>query len=64
MNTRAIVITVACSISLVGVLGTGAYVNYLDTTTPPSDYYGANLPRLNRTAEHYDPSGIFGRLGG
>jgi FAD/FMN-containing dehydrogenase len=50
--------------ALTGVVGPGAYVNYLDTTTPVEDYYGANLGRLRQVAGHYDPSGIFGALGG
>jgi FAD/FMN-containing dehydrogenase len=48
---------------LTGMLGAGAYVNYLDATTPPSDYYGANLGRLRQVAAHYDPDGMFAKLG-
>jgi FAD/FMN-containing dehydrogenase len=48
---------------LTGVLGAGAYVNYLDTSTPKSDYYGGNLDRLRSIVGKYDPDGVFSTLG-
>jgi hypothetical protein len=46
---------------LAPVVGTGAYVNYIDATMPnwPQSYYGDNLPRLRQTATKYDPDHVF-----
>ena len=48
---------------LTTLMGAGAYVNYLDATTPLADYYGGNLARLRQVAAHYDPDGLFAKLG-
>jgi FAD/FMN-containing dehydrogenase len=46
---------------LTGVVGDGAYVNYLDGSMPnwARAYYGDNLPRLRQVARHYDPNRLF-----
>ncbi len=46
---------------LTGVVGDGAYVNYLDASMPnwARAYYGDNLPRLRQVAQHYDPDRLF-----
>jgi berberine-like enzyme len=46
---------------LVPVVGTAAYVNYIDATLPnwPQSYYGDNLPRLRQVAQTYDPTSAF-----
>jgi FAD/FMN-containing dehydrogenase len=48
---------------LAAVLGPGAYVNYLDRTTPRQDYYLGNLARLTQVADRYDPTAVFSTLG-
>lgn len=48
--------------SALGTLyGTSGYVNYIDPHMPDwaLAYYGSNLPRLHRVAQHYDPDGVF-----
>jgi hypothetical protein len=46
---------------LAPVIGTGAYVNYLnpDQADWATAYYGDNLPRLRRVIKYYDPAGVF-----
>ena len=46
---------------LTGVVGNGAYVNYLDASMPhwARANYGDNLPRLRQVAQHYDPDRLF-----
>jgi FAD binding domain/Berberine and berberine like len=46
---------------LVPIVGTAAYVNYIDATLPnwPQSYYGDNLPRLRQVAQTYDPTNTF-----
>jgi hypothetical protein len=48
--------------ALGGMVGTGAYVNYIDATMPnwAQSYYGANLNRLQQVASRYDPGKVFG----
>ncbi|HEY0806148.1 MAG TPA: BBE domain-containing protein [Pseudonocardiaceae bacterium] len=43
------------------VVGSAAYVNYIDATMPnwADSYYGANLPRLRTVAHTYDPDKVF-----
>jgi hypothetical protein len=46
---------------LAQLVGTAAYVNYIDATMPnwPQSYYGVNLPRLRQVAQTYDPTNTF-----
>ncbi|MBA2471619.1 MAG: FAD-binding dehydrogenase [Pseudonocardiales bacterium] len=46
---------------LTGIVGGGAYVNYLDASMPnwAQAYYGDNLTRLRRIAQRYDPDRLF-----
>lgn len=43
------------------LVGTGAYVNYLDPQQGDwaAAYYGTNLARLRTTVRHFDPKGVF-----
>jgi len=52
---------IAVQQALAPVVGTGAYVNYLNPGQHDwaTAYYGANLPRLRRVIRHYDPDGVF-----
>lgn len=45
---------------LVPLLGSGAYVNYIDPNQRDwsQAYYGANLPRLQQVARKYDPDAL------
>ena len=45
---------------LAALIGTGAYVNYLDPGQRdwPRAYYGSNLRRLRTAARRYDPDGV------
>jgi len=47
--------------ALAPIVGTGAYVNYLNPGQQDwaTAYYGANLSRLRRVIKHYDPDGVF-----
>jgi len=47
--------------ALAPIVGTGAYVNYLNPGQRDwaTAYYGANLPRLRRVVRKYDPDGVF-----
>ncbi|MFI5958115.1 FAD-binding oxidoreductase [Cryptosporangium sp. NPDC051539] len=51
----------AVSTALRPLVGSGAYVNYLnaDQTDWATAYYGANLPRLKTVVKHFDPDGVF-----
>jgi FAD/FMN-containing dehydrogenase len=46
---------------LAGIVGSGAYVNYLDAGMPnwARAYYGDNLTRLRQVAQRYDPDRLF-----
>ncbi|MGH3543822.1 MAG: BBE domain-containing protein, partial [Mycobacterium sp.] len=46
---------------LTGIIGGGAYVNYLDVGMPnwAQAYYGDNLTRLRQVAQRYDPDRLF-----
>ena len=46
---------------LTGIVGDGAYVNYLDDSMPnwARACYGDNLPRLGQIAQCYDPDRVF-----
>jgi FAD binding domain/Berberine and berberine like len=46
---------------LAGIVGGGAYVNYLDAGMPnwAQAYYGDNLTRLRQVAQRYDPDRLF-----
>ena len=46
---------------LTGIVGDGAYVNYLDDsmTNWARAYYGDNLLRSRQIAQHYDPDRLF-----
>ncbi|MGA9309315.1 MAG: BBE domain-containing protein, partial [Pseudonocardiaceae bacterium] len=46
---------------LTGIVGGGAYVNYLDAGMPnwAQAYYGDNLTRLRQVAQRYDPDRLF-----
>jgi FAD/FMN-containing dehydrogenase len=47
--------------ALAPIVGTGAYVNYLNPGQHDwaSAYYGANLPRLRKVIRKYDPDHVF-----
>ncbi|MFN2478180.1 MAG: FAD-binding oxidoreductase [Pseudonocardiaceae bacterium] len=46
---------------LTGIVGGGAYVNYIDAGMPnwAQAYYGDNLTRLRQVAQRYDPDRLF-----
>jgi FAD/FMN-containing dehydrogenase len=46
---------------LTGIVGGGAYVNYIDASMPnwAQAYYGDNLIRLRQVAQRYDPDRLF-----
>jgi FAD/FMN-containing dehydrogenase len=43
------------------IVGSGAYVNYIDAAMPnwAAAYYGTNLPKLRTVATKYDPNRLF-----
>ncbi|HEX5405506.1 MAG TPA: FAD-binding oxidoreductase [Pseudonocardiaceae bacterium] len=47
--------------ALAPIVGSGAYVNYIDATMPDwaHAYYGANLTKLRTVARRYDPERVF-----
>ena len=47
--------------ALAPIVGTGAYVNYLNPGQSDwaTAYYGANLPRLRQVIRKYDPDHVF-----
>src|SRR4051812_27100607 len=52
---------IAVQKALAPLVGTGAYVNYLNPgqTDWAKAYYGVNLSRLRRVVRRYDPAGVF-----
>ena len=52
---------IAVQRALAPLVGTGAYVNYLNPgqTDWAKAYYGSNLPRLRKVIKKYDPDGVF-----
>jgi hypothetical protein len=60
-NAASTAAVVAVQQALAPLVGTGAYVNYLNPGQRdwPTAYYGANLPRLRSVIKHYDPDGVF-----
>jgi FAD/FMN-containing dehydrogenase len=52
---------IAVQKALAPLVGTGAYVNYLNPgqTDWAKAYYGANLPRLRQVVRKWDPDGVF-----
>jgi hypothetical protein len=52
---------IAVQKALAPLVGTGAYVNYLNPgqTDWAQAYYGANLPRLRQVVRKWDPDGVF-----
>jgi FAD/FMN-containing dehydrogenase len=47
--------------ALAPIVGSSAYVNYIDATMPDwaHAYYGANLTKLREVAQRYDPDRVF-----
>jgi FAD/FMN-containing dehydrogenase len=60
-NAGAGAAVVAVQQALAPLVGSGAYVNYLNPAQQDwaTAYYGANLPRLRRVIRHYDPDSVF-----